>query len=501
MNMNTTYKGDLRRELSTLCEVWRCHGASSVIIGNEDEVIYSLPENAEFSEPMLRVKMLRTGWHLCITGVQDNQDGQYMKRLQADALLIDHLISKETELETITDELVIYLDQQVALYDFAHALMGKLNVVDILETVADYTNKLFGPESQTYGAEGIFVIYRSSDHPEYYIAKGICQPDETTVISWLQELGNQSRLLIQHLDEPSIQNALLIAITLKEEAIGAIGLVNHHTGYTMPLIKLAQLIAEQSSGQIGQALFHQEVVAQARVNAQMELARQVQVNLLSYTAPQVPGLSIWATSQAASHVGGDFFHIFVDEEGQLRFIVGDVAGKGISAALLMAMTRTLMKAINGSSAKILERANYHLYDDFTQVGAFVTAFVGSYDPESHQIMFANAGHSPVMFCPSDGETTMLEADAPPIGVLPMGIAQDYTLKFKEGDVLVIATDGFPEAEDNQGNQFGYEAMALCVADNKHLDAQGIGSALMKMVSDHEAIASDDRTIVVLKREH
>ena len=166
--------------------------------------------------------------------------------------------------------------------------------------------------------------------------------------------------------------------------------------------------------------------------------------------------------------------------------MGDISGKGVPAALLMAMTRTVIRTKTNveslpSSQVILSRTNEELYDDFTELSMFATVFVGQYDPVSRQLLYANAGHSPVIYCPAGGKARLLQADGTPVGVLPTSLSEDQYLNFSPGDVLVVATDGFSEARNADGKEFGYDELTALVQSLVNLPARILAEKLHQIV--------------------
>jgi sigma-B regulation protein RsbU (phosphoserine phosphatase) len=276
--------------------------------------------------------------------------------------------------------------------------------------------------------------------------------------------------------------------------------------FASPEIKLAHAIAEQAGSQIENVLLHEETVAQARLETEMVLARSVQKRLLPNRAPSVPGLVLHGRTVPALQVGGDFYDFITTPAQGTRlctFAVGDVSGKGLSAALVMAMTRTVLrsKANGGASpAQVLDGANAELYDDFTEVAMFATAFVGQYNPNTQALCFANAGHSPVIYCPSGGPARLLEADGTALGVLPVSLCEDYALPFGPGELLIMGTDGFSEATNAAGEMFGYERLLRLVESLADKPAEAILDALFAAIGSFAAghLQEDDRTLVVAK---
>lgn len=246
---------------------------------------------------------------------------------------------------------------------------------------------------------------------------------------------------------------------------------------------------------------------QVRLQSEMRLAREVQGRLLPKGVPSLSGLDLAAMSLSALDVGGDFYD-FVAQDAFLAFALGDVAGKGMSAAMLVAMVRTTLRTAGQFMqtvvpSDLMQQANVLLYDDFTEVGRFATLFLGFYETETRCLQYANAGHSPVIFCPANGEAEMLEADGVPLGVLDDCLVVPRELCLNVGDVLIVATDGFPEAENATGAMLGYRKlfeMATWGASDPAISAENIRQTLYDMVSDFsEGVAqNDDMTVIVLK---
>jgi len=173
--------------------------------------------------------------------------------------------------------------------------------------------------------------------------------------------------------------------------------------------------------------------------------------------------------------------------------------------MLMAMTRTLLRSktrsfVRPSPVDIIGSVNDEMYDDFTELSMFATVFLGQYDHAEKILYYANAGHSPVIYCPAGGEAMLLEADGAPLGVLPTGTCENQAIYFNPGDVLVAATDGFSEAGNNYGEMFGYERLLELVTNIAHTSAQNIMDTLFQTISQFSAghAQDDDQTVVVIK---
>jgi sigma-B regulation protein RsbU (phosphoserine phosphatase) len=237
----------------------------------------------------------------------------------------------------------------------------------------------------------------------------------------------------------------------------------------------------------------------------MQLAQSVQLNLLPQRPPGVMGLDLWAASHPASTVGGDFYDFILRPDQSLTFTVGDVSGKGMPAALLMAMTRTVIrnkaKSVPSPTPEVvMGLSNEELYHDFTEVSMFATVFVGQYEPDSRELLYANAGHSPVIYCPAGGAARLLRADGTAMGILPKSMSADQRLLLEPGDVLVVGTDGLSEAHNAHDEMFGYDRLLEVVESLAVRPAQAIADGLYQTVNNFSAgqPQDDDQTLVVLK---
>ncbi|MCX7791085.1 MAG: serine/threonine-protein phosphatase, partial [Chloroflexaceae bacterium] len=216
-------------------------------------------------------------------------------------------------------------------------------------------------------------------------------------------------------------------------------------------------------------------------------------------------LEIYAESRPARQVGGDFYDFIVEPGRPFIFVVGDVTGKGISAALLMTMTRT---AIHSKSQfmpfptpeDVMRQSNEDLYDDFTRVGVFATAFVGQYEAGSRRLVYANAGHAPVIYRPVEGEAVLLRAESTALGILPKAHCCNQTLRLAPGDLLVVATDGFSDMRGGDDVPFGIERLLELIDRLHHLAPEALAQALFEEVHrfGQGREQDDDQTIVVIK---
>jgi sigma-B regulation protein RsbU (phosphoserine phosphatase) len=489
-----------------LAQAWRDGGAAVFgVRSSGGEVLAVWPGGAVSQAPDMLAPIsngISAAGALFVIGLTGPQA---QARLNADASWLAHLLNIEGELDEMTAELIDSQDQLLALYDLAQSMRSRLQIDDVLYSLAAAAVRLVkvqGAVAAIYGEPG------ESGESRPAIAHYPRPLLNSAVFGQLFQETRANRretLFGPRSDLPDITNLLIEPIRVRGTICAALGLVNKPGGFTSPDLKLVRTIAEQAGAQIENVLLYQESLEQARFQTEIELARHVQTHLLPQSLPQITGLDIASGSHPALEVGGDFYDFIFPPGAPLVFVVGDVAGKGMPAALLMTMTRTMLR----SKAKSLSTftpevvvfyANEDMYDDFTDVGMFATVFIGQYWPDSRQLMFANAGHSPVMYCPAGGPSRLLEADGPPIGVLPASECRNQSLVLRPGDVLVVATDGFSEARNGADTSFGYERLLGLVESLADRSAQGIVDGLFEAVRDFENghAQEDDRTLIVVK---
>src|SRR5215472_15017693 len=194
---------------------------------------------------------------------------------------------------------------------------------------------------------------------------------------------------------------------------------------------------------------------QERLNRELEMAAKVQRELFPKVLPQVPGIDYAGICRPAQGVSGDYYDFLSLGDGKLGFLLADVSGKGMSAALLGASLHAAVRA-NASGGDtdcgaVLAKANRLLFET-TAAERFATAFYGVYDAANRRLTYANAGHCPPMLIRNKA-CLRLEALTPPVGILSEVPAIQKNVQLLAGDWLLVFSDGIPEAADGNGEEF------------------------------------------------
>ncbi len=421
-------------------------------------------------------------------------------RFRAETDLLLQIIRLSTNLEGLTTELIDSQDQLLAIYNLTQRTRKYIDIDKLLKQLARETAELLKADS----AFVVFDLPGEDYSVEHYPAQMLDNFYLDLAFRAVRQTG-QAYLSSEELRTKALVNFLLIPIQIYDQTFAALGFTKKHSDFMSPDLKLAQALAEHAGAQIDNVILYKKNLEQMKLQTEMELARQVQLNLLPRKPPHISGLDLWASSRPALRVGGDFFDFHQKMGHPLSFIVGDISGKGLPAALLMSMTRTVIRSKANdapipSPGEIVSQANEELYADFTDVNMFATVFVGQYNQTSHQLTYANAGHSPVIYRPLNREAQLLEADGTALGVLPTSFSQDHAVTFRPGDMLIIGTDGLNETQNEQQEMFGYDRLLELINSVPHLPAEEIGKTLYEAVSTFSVGQPqfDDQTLMVIK---
>lgn len=273
------------------------------------------------------------------------------------------------------------------------------------------------------------------------------------------------------------------------EDVALLASVGTQAGLALENIRLAETMAAR-------------LEAERRTARDLEIARDVQAKLLPQDRPPLATLDYAGACLQARIVGGDFFDFVSVGVGQVGFVLADISGKGISAALLMATLQANLRALYAHAredlAGILSVVNKVFYDS-TAANHYATLFFGLYDEGTRTLRYANCGHLPPLVRRAGGAIERLNVTGPVVGLFEPWKCDTRCVQLERGDLVVIFTDGVTDANSPDGEEFGEQRLIDVIAE--HYD-QGARSLLQEIVDDVKSFGGseqfDDLTLIVAK---
>jgi sigma-B regulation protein RsbU (phosphoserine phosphatase) len=249
-----------------------------------------------------------------------------------------------------------------------------------------------------------------------------------------------------------------------------------------------------------------EVADRLSLKSDLEIARDIQLAMLPNGVRHAGDAAVCGLTRPANTVGGDFYDILSLPDGRLVLALGDVAGKGSPAALLMALLLAMLRALVDEgleSARLLERLNVQV-ERHTPASRFITLFYGLYDPRDGTMEYVNAGHLPPLIRRADGTLGRLEGSGVALGMFDRTTYEAHRVQVAPGDVLVLFSDGITEAEDPAGRAFeeaGLEHIVGQWAQRDEASPDVLGRAIISAVETYagDSRLADDLTVLVLRR--
>jgi sigma-B regulation protein RsbU (phosphoserine phosphatase) len=263
------------------------------------------------------------------------------------------------------------------------------------------------------------------------------------------------------------------------------------------------LYSSQAAVALENAALHREALEQERTERELQLAAIIQQQLLPTSIPAPPGFDIAARSLPSRRVGGDVYDFIATPNG-LFFMLGDVAGKGVPAALMAASLQAAVRLLVEGSPDLTgltRKLHQHLFAT-TPDSKFATVFMGTLKTTG-ELEWVSAGHNPVVLVAADGSCEYLKAVGPPLGLLPDATYSPCTAILDPGSVLVAYTDGLSEAPapGDEGQDFGLEGIAALAVEHRGGAMERLVGEIFDAVASHTAGAPphDDRTVLAARR--
>jgi serine phosphatase RsbU (regulator of sigma subunit) len=394
-----------------------------------------------------------------------------------------------------------------AIKDFTTTLREEIDLEQLRERFLTVIQRTLQPYSIS------FWIRTSDDEPEPFSStEEIKVSDDDPLLNYMLRHPGSLEIDRLHLDSPALLELslggaeILLPLASQGELLGLLMLGPHLKGeaYTReertlldtiapqvaPAIRVAQMVKTQQS----------QVRERERIEQELRTAQAIQRAFLPNVVPEFPGWQITPYYQPAREVGGDFYDFLPFPEGCLGIVIGDVTGKGVPAALVMAtvhtMLHTVVQSVN-APGEILARVNNLLAAEIP-VGMFVTCFFALLDPKSGQLCYANAGHEPP-YRRHDGSATELLATGMPLGMMSDTRYDEQEVRLSPGEGLLFYSDGLVEAHNPSHEMFGFLRLQKLLEE--HVDEASLIDVLLdelKRFTGEVSEREDDVTLITLQ---
>jgi sigma-B regulation protein RsbU (phosphoserine phosphatase) len=321
---------------------------------------------------------------------------------------------------------------------------------------------------------------------------------------WFTDADSEEKALLRE-----IHAELLLPMSGRAHLIGliALGPKKSEEPYTPTDLRTLQSVAAQTGLTLEVAELVRTLADQAaqreRMNREIEIAREVQQRLFPQRIPEIAGVGLAGMCRPASEVGGDYYDLIEMEDGHLGFAIGDVSGKGISAALIMASLRASLRGLilddPGDLAQMMQKVNRLVYEASSS-SRYATFFFAILDPKTREFRYVNAGHNPPVLVNKTGELRRLEACGPVVGLLPFATYETVSLILEPGDLLIAYTDGISEAMTAEDEEWGETRMLEAVPRRPTALAAEVLQQVFRAADEFTAGAEqhDDMTLLVMK---
>lgn len=418
-----------------------------------------------------------------------------------------------------TNQNLSVVDKLRMLLDITKTISRSLDLDEVLTLVMDTLDSLLH-----YDAAGIYLIehdaasqnpyiFKSKTYRGYEISFELVEPRLKMgegFIGYVAQTG-ESIISPDVSQDPRYFHArsktrseMVAPIVSNNEVIGVFDLESDSlNAYNEEDLALLQMLSSQVAIIIEKVKLHEHLIEKKRLEAQLEVARQVQMELLPDADPKLQGFDISAYIFPTDEVSGDYYDWVKIFDDQIGIIVADAVGKGIPAALLTAFLRASLRSgvQIGYAPHIAMAKISNLLWDSVEDHQFITAIYGILDDTNKTFVFSNAGHNPPLLVKTNGDYKFVEYGDLPLGMFRGMRYHQHFLRLDRGDTLVLYTDGITEATNETAEEYGRDRLARRVSEGIHLPAKELITFIYQGVLDFSVNEKldDDGTLFIVKR--
>ncbi len=263
------------------------------------------------------------------------------------------------------------------------------------------------------------------------------------------------------------------------------------------------LFANQAAIALENAKLHKLALEKERLEREMELAAEIQQQLLPKVMPKIPGYEVIGWNRPARQAGGDYFDFQGLGNGGWGLVVGDVVGKGVPAALLVSTLHSALRVLLDQmeiGPPLIERLNRHIFESSSS-NKFITMLLAALDTKGGSLAYLNAGHNPGLVIRADGDIDQLASAGLPLGLMAQGRFGYRTVGLEHGDLVCIYSDGITECEAPDEEEFGLERLICLLVEQREQPLVEILHRIDQAVTDfaQDQPQGDDQTVILLRR--
>lgn len=432
---------------------------------------------------------------------------------------LDILVGLNDQIAVAIDNAHLYREvrrealEKDLLYQIGKKLSGSLEVNEVMREIMDTLKQVV-----QFDAGGVFLIdpsvneihslYTVGYDPRYdsqlklKIGQGligfVASHGEPVIVP---DVSKDDRYIDSN---PPTKSEIVVPIKLDNRIIGVINLESAFKDtYSQRSLSLISAFASQAAISLERARLHERSLEGKKLQEQLNIAREIQRSFLPAKAPQIAGYDIAGSNISSGQVGGDYYDFIKIVDSHFGVAIGDVSGKGIPAALIMASFRASLIAEirnNYSIRTICHKVNSLLFESL-EPGNYVTAVYGVLDARNHIFTFSNCGHNQPILMRANGQVEFLKEGGPILGVASDSVYEERALVINRGEVMVLYTDGVTEVFDKDGQEYGVDRLIDVIRKNRDKTAQQMADIIYDECTKFasESHIFDDLTMIIIKR--
>ncbi len=420
------------------------------------------------------------------------------REIQLLKFLYTELLNYEGYIENLVQELAHRQEELGVVYDMVARAGLVFDESEIIKIIVNKINSLISPRACIVG------IFDGEVLNQKYVGGEISEDVKQEVEKLIEKAVTSRNFIISSSQGvASFRSLLAVPMFSGDKPIGGIFVCSDEKPFDTAEAKLLLTLGNYAGIILYRNRLIDEIKRTEALRQEIEIAKRIQESSLPKVIPNFDGLDVYAFIKPSSSVGGDYYD-FIFKKGRKCFLISDVAGHGIGAALLLSSLRSvirLMYEFTPDTSELLNAINRVMYEDTFEIGVYSTVFICEYRSDN-LLVYSNAGHiPPIFFKRSSGEMFELDIHGSPIGLFENEKYGFSQINLSKGDVVVVFTDGVPEMRNQYGEFFGVERLKKIIFENSDKSALEICNAIVDEVMKFkgEAEQKDDATLLVAKK--